>query len=178
MRDQSRRFAFTKRAIEAIPAHDPDSPSREAEYSDAECIGLHLRVSKNGRRFFQHRYRYLGRKKCLSLGEYPHISIQEARQRVSEHKALLARDIDPSDERTQKRNDITFSVFAGGFYIQSANNSRIRSVMCKGWRGIGRWINHYNEQRPHSRLDGKTPDEAYWQKPRPGYAGPTIDLAA
>jgi len=22
---------------------------------------------------------------------------------------------------------------------------------------------------PHSKLDDKTPDEAYWQKPRPGY---------
>ncbi len=120
MTGHSKRFPFTKRTIEAIPPHDPDSPSREAEYSDAECIGLHLRVSKNGRRFFQHRYRHLGRKKCLSLGEYPHVSIQDARQRVSEHKALLARDIDPGDERAQKRNDITFSAFAKDFYIPHA----------------------------------------------------------
>ncbi len=44
--------------------------------------------------------------------------------------------------------------------------------------GIGRWIDRYNSQRPHSSLDDRTPDEAYWQKPRPGYAGPTIRLAA
>ncbi len=50
---QSRKFPFTKKSIEALPAHDPDSPSREAEYSDQEMIGLKLRVSKNGRRFFQ-----------------------------------------------------------------------------------------------------------------------------
>jgi hypothetical protein len=74
MSHQCRRFPFNKRSIDAIPPHDLSSPSREAEYSDAECIELHLRVSKNGRRFFQHRYRYLGRKKSLSLGEYPHIS--------------------------------------------------------------------------------------------------------
>ena len=43
----SKRFPFTKRAIEALEAHDPDSPSREAEYSDVECISLKLRVSKN-----------------------------------------------------------------------------------------------------------------------------------
>jgi integrase len=120
MSHPTRRFAFTKRSIEAIPAHDLGSPSREAEYSDAECIGLHLRVSKNGRRFFQHRYRYLGRKKCLSLGEFPHVSVQDARQRVSEHKALLARDIDPGDERAQRRNDITFAAFARDFYIPHA----------------------------------------------------------
>ena len=62
------KFPFTKKAIEALPAHDPNSPSREAEYSDSECIGLKLRVSKNGRRFFQHRFSYLGRKRCLSIG--------------------------------------------------------------------------------------------------------------
>jgi hypothetical protein len=42
MTGQSKRFPFTKRTIEALPSHDPDSPSREAEYSDAECIGLHF----------------------------------------------------------------------------------------------------------------------------------------
>jgi hypothetical protein len=45
----NKRFPFTKRAIEALEANNPESASREAEYSDAECIGLKLRVSK-GRR--------------------------------------------------------------------------------------------------------------------------------
>lgn len=48
---------------------DPTCPSRETEYADAECTGLHLGVSKSGRRFSQHRYRFFGRKKCLSIGE-------------------------------------------------------------------------------------------------------------
>lgn len=45
-------------------------------------------------------------------------------------------------------------------------------------QGLKRWIDLYNTRRPHSSLDDKTPDEAYWQKPRPGYAGPTLPLAA
>jgi len=32
--------------------------------------------------------------------------------------------------------------------------------------GIERWVTFYNEHRPHSRLDDRTPDEAYFQKPR------------
>ena len=115
-----RRFPFSKRTIEALPAHDSDAASREAEYTDSECVGLHLRVSKAGRKFFQHRYRYLGRKKCMTLGEFPHVSLQDARQRVSEHKALLARDIDPGDERAQKRNDLTFADFSEEFYVPHA----------------------------------------------------------
>lgn len=100
---QSRKFPFTKKAIEALPAHEPNSTSRAAECSDSETIGLKLWVSKNGRRFFQHRYLFLSRKRCLSLGEFPHVTIQNARKRVSENKGLLARDIDPSEERHQKR---------------------------------------------------------------------------
>lgn len=45
-------------------------------------------------------------------------------------------------------------------------------------QGLKRWIDFYNTQRPHSSLDDKTPNEAYWQKPRPGYAGSFIKLAA
>ena len=43
------RFPFNNRAIEALPAHDIDSPSMEAEYNDMEWIVLYLRVAKNDR---------------------------------------------------------------------------------------------------------------------------------
>ncbi len=45
-------------------------------------------------------------------------------------------------------------------------------------QGLKYWINYYNTERPHSSLDDKTPDEAYWQIPRPGYAGHRLKLAA
>lgn len=121
----SRKFVFTKKAIEALPAHDPDSPSREMEYADIECIGLHIRVSKNGRRFFQHRYRYLNRKMCISLGESPAISVQEARTRVAEHKAMLARDKDPAIERGKLRADLTFEEYADKHYMPHAKAHKL-----------------------------------------------------
>jgi putative transposase len=42
-------------------------------------------------------------------------------------------------------------------------------------KGIGKWFGRYNEKRPHSSLDDKTPHEAYWNLPRPGYS---VKLAA
>ncbi len=45
-------------------------------------------------------------------------------------------------------------------------------------QGLKSWIDFYNTRRPHSSLDDRTPDEAYWRKPRPGYAGPALKLAA
>ena len=36
-------------------------------------------------------------------------------------------------------------------------------------KNIGAWIELYNQRRPHSGLDDRTPDEAYWRLPRQGY---------
>ena len=33
--------------------------------------------------------------------------------------------------------------------------------------GIGRYLGLYNNRRPHSSLDGKTPDQAYFKQPLP-----------
>lgn len=42
-------------------------------------------------------------------------------------------------------------------------------------KGIDKWMRQYNEDRPHSSLDDRTPDEAYWKLPRAGYP---VKLAA
>jgi putative transposase len=34
-------------------------------------------------------------------------------------------------------------------------------------KGLGAWIGFYNENRAHSALDNRTPDEAYFDLPRP-----------
>jgi len=53
----------------------------------------------------------------VTLGEFPHVSLQEARLKVGEHKSMLARDIDLADERSRKRDDLTFSNFARDHYV-------------------------------------------------------------
>ena len=42
-------------------------------------------------------------------------------------------------------------------------------------RGLQKWFSRYNEERPHSSLDDRTPYEAYWNLPRAGYP---VQLAA
>ncbi len=42
-------------------------------------------------------------------------------------------------------------------------------------KGIAKWVSLYNEQRPHSSLDDRTPDETYYNLPRLGYP---VQLAA
>ncbi|GFO62327.1 tyrosine-type recombinase/integrase [Geomonas paludis] len=116
----SRQFRFSQRQIDALPPHDSDSPSAMAEYSDTEVVGLKLAVSKSGRKYFWHRYRFRGRKKALKLGEYPSVSVQDARHMVHEHKNMLARDLDPANQRQIRRNVPTLSEFAVETYLPYA----------------------------------------------------------
>ncbi|HSW62094.1 MAG TPA: IS3 family transposase [Dissulfurispiraceae bacterium] len=37
--------------------------------------------------------------------------------------------------------------------------------------GIGEWIRQYNEERPHSSLNDRTPTEVYWNLPKAGCPG-------
>jgi integrase len=110
--------------LEALPAHDPDSPSREMEYSDAEVVGLRLLASKTGRRFFYFRYRFRGRKRALRIGEFPSVSLKDARQRCHEAKAALARDADPASDRDARRGVPTFAAFAETYLAWAKENKR------------------------------------------------------
>lgn len=75
---------FTHRWIEQLPMHGADSPSRFAEYTDTETTGLKLLVGKNGRKWFYVRLTVGGTKKAVKLGEYPALTLAEARQRTME----------------------------------------------------------------------------------------------
>ena len=44
--------------------------------------------------------------------------------------------------------------------------------------GLTKWITHYNGQRPHAALAGRTPDEAYHDVPTPSGPGLTPDQRA
>ena len=44
---------------------------------------------------------------------------------------------------------------------------RAYSSVSEARAGIGRYLTFYNSRRPHSSLDGKTPDQAYFNQPMP-----------
>ena len=58
--------------------------------------GLFLLVTPQGGKFWRLAYRFTGKQKTLSIGEYPYISIAEARKKREEAKEQLANGIDPS----------------------------------------------------------------------------------
>jgi integrase len=61
--------------------------------------GLYLLLKPNGSRWWRFDYRYGGKRKTLSMGVYPDVSLKEARNRRDEARKLLASDVDPGENR-------------------------------------------------------------------------------
>jgi len=121
---ESRKFRFNKREIENLPPHDPDSASSEQEWSDLECRGLRLSVSKNGRKFFCHRYMINRRKRTVRIGEFPAVSLHEARKAVNDNKNLISKGIDPFFEVEKQKTALTFQEFAETQYLPHAKENK------------------------------------------------------
>ncbi|MBT4285746.1 MAG: tyrosine-type recombinase/integrase [Deltaproteobacteria bacterium] len=122
---QCRKHNFTKTFIDSLPPHKKNAKSREAEYSDQQVVGLRVLVSKNGRKFFHLRYRFQKRKKVISIGEFPAVSVQQARQRAYEYKNQLSNGLDPLIERNKQSNDLTFKEFAEKEYVPHAKVNKV-----------------------------------------------------
>ncbi|MGH8183250.1 MAG: tyrosine-type recombinase/integrase [Rhodanobacteraceae bacterium] len=74
-------------------------------YRIADAGGLCVEVGPNGSRLWRFRFRFSGKAKMLSLGAYPEITLDEARQRRDEARRLVAHGTDPSlQRRIEKMN--------------------------------------------------------------------------
>jgi len=73
-------------------------------YTLPDGDGLGLAVTPVGGKAWHFRYYWLGKQKRISLGNYPQVSLREARTLRDEARALLAKDINPHTERKRKRH--------------------------------------------------------------------------
>lgn len=61
--------------------------------------GLYLWVYLDGRKYWRMRYWQAGKEKSLSLGVYPKVTLSNAREKRTEVRKQLDKDLDPSAER-------------------------------------------------------------------------------
>ncbi|WP_082407331.1 integrase arm-type DNA-binding domain-containing protein [Mesorhizobium sp. 1M-11] len=73
--------------------------------------GLQLWVQPSGTRLWRLAYRFGGRQKILALGNYPLISLAEARKARDNAKRLLQVGTDPAQDRRSKKGRVTKDTF-------------------------------------------------------------------
>lgn len=75
---------------------------RPFELADRDSLGV--RVSLKGKIVWQYRYRYLGKAQRLTLGSYPYLKIEDARQKLPELKGWLEEGLDPKQMLLARKN--------------------------------------------------------------------------
>ena len=56
-----------------------NSKPKEKAYKLTDSLGLYLLVNPTGSKLWRMKYRYFGKEKLLSIGQYPLVTLQEAR---------------------------------------------------------------------------------------------------
>lgn len=68
---------------------------RDKDYKLADGEGLYLLVRPNGSKLWRFKYRFAGKEKLLSFGQYPGVGLADARLRRAEAKVALGQGLDP-----------------------------------------------------------------------------------
>ena len=65
--------------------------------------GLYLLVKTSGKKFWHMAYRFDGKQKLLSFGQYPEVSLSDAREARQKARELLAKGIDPGQVKREAK---------------------------------------------------------------------------
>ena len=93
-------MSLTHTIINKLTPSEKCIPSRPDKHSDGD--GLQLWVRHTGNKVWVSAYRWQGKQQSLTLGKYPVITLQQARQRNLEIKQLISERINPKDKKKEK----------------------------------------------------------------------------
>ncbi|CAB3668096.1 tyrosine-type recombinase/integrase [Paraburkholderia rhynchosiae] len=110
---------------------------RPKPYGIADGDGLVLWVTPEGSKFWHFRYRLHGKQPRISLGRFPDVTLQKARQQAATYRTLVADGADPRAKRRIERqradtsDDGTFRVAAELWYKSKQDAGRSASTLDK-----------------------------------------------
>lgn len=98
--------------------------------------GLYLEVKPNGSKLWRYRYKIAGKENLFAIGEYPAISLQDARNARDDARELVKQGIHPSHARQ--------STLAN----QLAKNANTFEAITREWleKKVGKWSPYYHKQ--------------------------------
>lgn len=98
--------------------------------------GLYLEVKPNGSKLWRYRYRIAGKENLFAVGEYPTLSLQDARRARDDARELVKQGIHPSHARQ--------SALSG----QHAKNANTFESVAREWldRKREKWTPYYHKQ--------------------------------
>lgn len=86
-----------------------NSKPKEKPFKLADEKGMFLLINPNGSKYFRFKYRFDGKEKLLALGVYPETSLKDARTKRDEARELIAKGIDPGENKKAVKQSKTES---------------------------------------------------------------------
>lgn len=78
-----------------------NAKSKDKKYTLSDGNGLQLLIKPDGKKIWEVRYTLNGKPKATTIGNYPLVTLAEARERRNTFKAKIANGIDPIQEKKQ-----------------------------------------------------------------------------
>lgn len=123
-------MSLTDQKIKAMKA-------KEKPYKEFDGDGLHIYVTTKGVKKWRIKYYYRKKEGVLTIGEYPHVSLRDARAKLLEVKELLTKDINPA-QRKQADYGIDFKTMSEEWLAAQTNKWTDRYRQTNIYR-----LNHY-----------------------------------
>ena len=122
-------FNFTPKSLNALKCE-----IGKKDYSDTQVKGLRIRIRASGKKTFVYTYRFNGKQRQKTYGDYPALTLAEARAMLIKDKTLLNDGTDPQALKDKAKNSIPdfFTVGAGiDLYIKNhvLENWKIRFLI-------------------------------------------------
>jgi integrase len=110
---------------------------REKAYKVADGKGLYLLVQPSGSLLWRVKFRFYGVEKRMALGQYPDVSLKEARNKRDEARELLAEGVDPVAARVKAKFEAeiaartTFRLVADEYIEKMASEQKSPATLKK-----------------------------------------------
>jgi integrase len=76
---------------------------KDKPFKMADMLGLYILVLPSGGKHWKMKYRFDGHEKKLSFGQYPRVSLREARRQRDEARDSLSKGVDPAYEKQREK---------------------------------------------------------------------------
>ena len=112
---------------------------KDKMYKMFDGEGLYIEIKPTGRKVWRVKYRYGGKEKTYTIGDYPGINLSKAREITREIKAQISQGIDPVAKRQEEiKSKITFEKI-----VREYLTKKQKEVNEKYFKGIKRKFEIY-----------------------------------
>ena len=81
-----------------------------------DSAGLYIEVRPNGKKFWRYRFQWLKKTLMMGLGEYPIVSLADARKKRDEAKALLDQNLNPLEEKRKEKLTLELNLSSSNLF--------------------------------------------------------------